>query len=60
MTTQEMERASGVVLALKDGEIASAFSAEELIDKAHEFCDSLKNEAAFRTSLNRLNNAQPQ
>jgi len=60
MTTQEMERASAVVLSLQDAEIASEFSAEELIDKAHEFCDNLKSEAAFRAGLSRLHNAQSQ
>lgn len=59
MTTQEMKRASAVVLSLKDAEIASEFTAEELIAKAHEFCDSLKSEAAFRAGLSRLHDAHP-
>lgn len=59
MTTLEMERASAVVLSLQDAEIASEFSAEDLIAKAHEFVDSLKSEATYRASLARVNDAQP-
>jgi hypothetical protein len=48
MTTQEMQTASDIVKALRDEEIAKEMSAEELIDRAAEFVDRLKNEASLR------------
>ncbi len=51
MDILDIERAAAVVKALQDAEIARKFTAEELIDRAAKFVDSLKNEASLRAAM---------